>query len=146
SSSMRQSDPDGMPSGQIAGCEPAHDAADAARAARIRRRAPNVACTQRSRSMRRVSKGHAGRSMARAAPATGTPAPVEQECNLRHPLDPHHERLVARGATALQGTMPENLLSPRQFLDECIAFKQTQPGAGRFFATLARGELPRDLL
>ena len=42
--------------------------------------------------------------------------------------------------------MPENLLSPRQFLDECIAFKQTQPGAGRFFATLARGELPRDLL
>src|SRR5262249_19119303 len=30
--------------------------------------------------------------------------------------------------------------------DECIAFKQSQPGAGRFFATLARGELPRDLL
>jgi pyrroloquinoline quinone (PQQ) biosynthesis protein C len=42
--------------------------------------------------------------------------------------------------------MPENLLSPREFLDECIAFKRAQPGAGRFFATLARGELPRDML
>jgi len=42
--------------------------------------------------------------------------------------------------------MPEQLLGPREFLDECIAFKQSQPGAGRFFATLARGELPRDLL
>jgi pyrroloquinoline quinone (PQQ) biosynthesis protein C len=42
--------------------------------------------------------------------------------------------------------MPEHLLGPREFLDECIAFKQSQPGAGRFFATLARGELPRDLL
>jgi pyrroloquinoline quinone (PQQ) biosynthesis protein C len=42
--------------------------------------------------------------------------------------------------------MPEQLLGPRAFLDECIAFKRAQPGAGRFFATLARGELPRDLL
>src|SRR4029453_6569997 len=42
--------------------------------------------------------------------------------------------------------MPEHLLSPREFLDECIAFKRAQPGAGRFFAILARGELPRDLL
>jgi pyrroloquinoline quinone (PQQ) biosynthesis protein C len=42
--------------------------------------------------------------------------------------------------------MPEHLRSPREFLDECIAFKRAQPGAGRFFATLARGELPRDML
>ena len=42
--------------------------------------------------------------------------------------------------------MPEQLPSPRQFLDECIAFKQAQPGAGRFFASLARGELTPDLL
>ena len=42
--------------------------------------------------------------------------------------------------------MPEHVLGPREFLDECIAFKRGQPGAGRFFATLARGELPRDLL
>ncbi len=42
--------------------------------------------------------------------------------------------------------MPEHLLGPREFLDECIAFKRAQPGAGRFFSTLARGELPRDLL
>jgi pyrroloquinoline quinone (PQQ) biosynthesis protein C len=42
--------------------------------------------------------------------------------------------------------MPEHLLSPRDFLEECLAFKRAQPGAGRFFATLARGELPRDLL
>ena len=42
--------------------------------------------------------------------------------------------------------MPEHLPTAREFLDECIAFKQAQPGAGRFFATLVRGELPRDLL
>lgn len=42
--------------------------------------------------------------------------------------------------------MPEHLLNPREFLDECIAFKRSQPGAGRFFATLARGELPSDLV
>ncbi len=42
--------------------------------------------------------------------------------------------------------MPEQLPGPREFLDECIAFKRAQPGAGRFFAALARGELPRDLV
>jgi len=42
--------------------------------------------------------------------------------------------------------MPEQLPSPRQFLDECIAFKQAQPGAGRFFGSLARGELTPGLL
>src|SRR5262249_17779230 len=54
--------------------------------------------------------------------------------------------LAGSTETTLQGVMPEQLLGPREFLDECIAFKQSQPGAGRFFATLARGELPRDLL
>src|SRR5262249_28039971 len=42
--------------------------------------------------------------------------------------------------------MPEHLPSPREFLEECLAFKRAQPGAGRFFTTLARGELTRDLL
>lgn len=42
--------------------------------------------------------------------------------------------------------MPEHMPTPREFLDECIAFKQAQPGAGRFFTALVRGELPRDLL
>jgi pyrroloquinoline quinone (PQQ) biosynthesis protein C len=42
--------------------------------------------------------------------------------------------------------MPEQVLGPRGFLDECIAFKRAQPGAGRFFAALARGDLPRELL
>jgi pyrroloquinoline quinone (PQQ) biosynthesis protein C len=42
--------------------------------------------------------------------------------------------------------MLEQVLGPRRFLDECIAFKRAQPTAGRFFATLARGELPRELL
>jgi pyrroloquinoline quinone (PQQ) biosynthesis protein C len=34
----------------------------------------------------------------------------------------------------------------REFLDECLQFKRGQPGAGRFFARLARGDLPRDLV
>jgi pyrroloquinoline quinone (PQQ) biosynthesis protein C len=42
--------------------------------------------------------------------------------------------------------MSEQLLSPAEFLEECLAFKRAQPGAGRFFASLARGDLPRDLL
>jgi len=42
--------------------------------------------------------------------------------------------------------MPEHLPTAREFLDECIAFKQAQPGAGRFFTALVRGELPPDLL
>lgn len=42
--------------------------------------------------------------------------------------------------------MPEHVLGPREFLDECIAFKRAQPRAGKLFAMLARGELPRDLL
>jgi pyrroloquinoline quinone (PQQ) biosynthesis protein C len=42
--------------------------------------------------------------------------------------------------------MAERLLSPREFLEECLTFKRSQPGAGRFFASLARGDLPKDLL
>lgn len=42
--------------------------------------------------------------------------------------------------------MPEQLRDPRAFLEECVAFKRSQPGAGRFFTALARGDLPRDLL
>jgi len=42
--------------------------------------------------------------------------------------------------------MSERLLSPAEFLDECIAFKRSQPGAGKFFMSLARGDLPPDLL
>jgi pyrroloquinoline quinone (PQQ) biosynthesis protein C len=43
--------------------------------------------------------------------------------------------------------MPEQLPpGAREFLDECRGFKRQQPGAGRFFARLARGDLPRDLL
>ena len=42
--------------------------------------------------------------------------------------------------------MSEQLLSPAEFLEECLAFKRAQPGAGRFFASLARGDLPRELL
>ncbi|HXJ33315.1 MAG TPA: iron-containing redox enzyme family protein [Candidatus Eisenbacteria bacterium] len=39
--------------------------------------------------------------------------------------------------------MTERALSPREFLDECIAFKQNQPGAGRFFMALMGGKLTR---
>src|SRR5215468_5144117 len=42
--------------------------------------------------------------------------------------------------------MPEHVPTPREFLDDCLAFKRAQPGAGRFFTVLVRGELPRDLL
>jgi pyrroloquinoline quinone (PQQ) biosynthesis protein C len=42
--------------------------------------------------------------------------------------------------------MSDRLLTPGEFLDECLAFKRSQPGAGRFFMSLARGDLPRDLL
>ena len=42
--------------------------------------------------------------------------------------------------------MAERLLSPREFLEECLTFKRSQPGAGRFFTSLARGDLPKDLL
>jgi len=42
--------------------------------------------------------------------------------------------------------MSEHLLTPAEFLDECIAFKRSQPGAGTFFMSLARGDLPRELL
>jgi pyrroloquinoline quinone (PQQ) biosynthesis protein C len=42
--------------------------------------------------------------------------------------------------------MSERLLTPGEFLDECLAFKRSQPGAGRFFMSLARGDLPRELL
>jgi pyrroloquinoline quinone (PQQ) biosynthesis protein C len=42
--------------------------------------------------------------------------------------------------------MPEHVPTPREFLDDCLAFKRAQPGAGRFFTALVRGELPRDLL
>ncbi|HJW67983.1 MAG TPA: iron-containing redox enzyme family protein [Candidatus Binatia bacterium] len=42
--------------------------------------------------------------------------------------------------------MSEQLPSPAEFLEECLAFKRAQPGAGRFFASLARGDLPKDLL
>ena len=42
--------------------------------------------------------------------------------------------------------MPEHLQTPREFLDDCIAFKRAQPGAGRFFTALLRGELTRELL
>ena len=42
--------------------------------------------------------------------------------------------------------MSDRLLTPGAFLDECLAFKRSQPGAGRFFMSLARGDLPRDLV
>jgi pyrroloquinoline quinone (PQQ) biosynthesis protein C len=42
--------------------------------------------------------------------------------------------------------MAEPLLTAREFLDECIAFKRAQPGAGRFFALLVQGKLTRELL
>jgi pyrroloquinoline quinone (PQQ) biosynthesis protein C len=42
--------------------------------------------------------------------------------------------------------LTERLLSPREFLDECIEFKRGQPAAGRFFMALMRGELDRGRL
>jgi pyrroloquinoline quinone (PQQ) biosynthesis protein C len=42
--------------------------------------------------------------------------------------------------------MYERLLTPGEFLDECLAFKRSQAGAGTFFMSLARGDLPRELL
>jgi pyrroloquinoline quinone (PQQ) biosynthesis protein C len=37
----------------------------------------------------------------------------------------------------------DRLLSPREFLDECIEFKRQQTGAGRFFMSLMQGGLTR---
>src|SRR5262249_40908284 len=47
---------------------------------------------------------------------------------------------------ARSSLMPEQPQTPREFLDDCIAFKRAQPGAGRFFGALVRGELTRELL
>jgi pyrroloquinoline quinone (PQQ) biosynthesis protein C len=40
----------------------------------------------------------------------------------------------------------DRLLSPREFLDECIEFKRRQTGAGRFFMALMQGALTREQL
>ncbi len=40
----------------------------------------------------------------------------------------------------------DRLPTPREFLDECIAFKRTQTGAGRFFLALMQGTLTREQL
>jgi pyrroloquinoline quinone (PQQ) biosynthesis protein C len=42
--------------------------------------------------------------------------------------------------------MSEQLLSPRELLDECIEFKRSRTGAGRFFMTFMQGEATRDQL
>lgn len=42
--------------------------------------------------------------------------------------------------------MTDRALSPREFLDECIAFKREQPGAGKFFMALMSGRLSRGQL
>ena len=42
--------------------------------------------------------------------------------------------------------MTDRLLEPREFLDECIAFKRAQTGAGRFFLSLMQGTLSPDQL
>jgi pyrroloquinoline quinone (PQQ) biosynthesis protein C len=42
--------------------------------------------------------------------------------------------------------LTDQLLSPREFLDECIAFKRGQTGAGRFFMALMQGSLTREQL
>jgi pyrroloquinoline quinone (PQQ) biosynthesis protein C len=44
------------------------------------------------------------------------------------------------------GFMTERRLEPREFLDECIAFKRSQTAAGRFFIGLMQGKLTRDQL
>jgi pyrroloquinoline quinone (PQQ) biosynthesis protein C len=43
-------------------------------------------------------------------------------------------------------TSTDRLPSAREFLDECIAFKQAQTGAGRFFGALMQGKLTREQL
>src|SRR5262249_35550042 len=50
---------------------------------------------------------------------------------------------------ALEGHMTfmtERLLSPREFLDECLVFKREQTGAGKFFVALMQGKLTRTQL
>ena len=42
--------------------------------------------------------------------------------------------------------LTDRLLSPREFLDECIDFKRQQTGAGRFFMALMQGGLTREQL
>lgn len=42
--------------------------------------------------------------------------------------------------------MTDRPLSPRAFLDECIEFKRSQPGAGKFFLALMGGTLSREQL
>ncbi len=42
--------------------------------------------------------------------------------------------------------MTDRLLSPREFLDECLEFKRGQTGAGRFFLTLMQGKATTEQL
>jgi pyrroloquinoline quinone (PQQ) biosynthesis protein C len=44
------------------------------------------------------------------------------------------------------GFMTDRLLSPREFLDECVEFKRRQTGPGRFFLALMQGGLTREQL
>jgi pyrroloquinoline quinone (PQQ) biosynthesis protein C len=71
-----------------------------------------------------------------------SPGPIEPACAMRHTRRSCEDRLP--GGTC--SGMAERLLSPREFLEECLTFKRSQPGAGRFFTSLARGDLPKDLL
>jgi pyrroloquinoline quinone (PQQ) biosynthesis protein C len=43
-------------------------------------------------------------------------------------------------------SLTDRLLSPREFLDECVEFKRRQSGPGRFFLALIRGALTRGQL
>src|ERR671936_2272383 len=42
--------------------------------------------------------------------------------------------------------MTERPLSPREFLDECLAFKKAHPVASRFFTVFLEGKLTREQL
>src|SRR6185503_18542004 len=67
----------------------------------------------------------------------------------RAPSHSRCARLVARRGSALQGPMAfmsDRLLSPREFLEECVGFKREQTGAGRFFMALMTGKLTRPQL
>jgi pyrroloquinoline quinone (PQQ) biosynthesis protein C len=55
-------------------------------------------------------------------------------------------RCESRSYNAAMAPATDRLLSPREFLDECVEFKRRQTGAGRFFLALMQGTLTRPQL
>src|SRR5262245_62146629 len=87
-------------------------------------------------------------STAMAKRRMGSSLPPGGAASTRH-ARPGDAILTTRGTTRFRGSMTfitEQPLTPRAFLDECIEFKRTQPGPGKFFMALMGGTLTRPQL